>query len=128
MTFARFCLTTTLGVCVAVTSTHMVQGQILGTETESAGAEVQQAGGPTEDLSEISQTSWPSIPLPKLTMPQITMPRLWPSEEDDRPALLAPFVAGASKVSEGSKKAWEGGKRHFLCCVEKRRKHFAKDY
>ncbi len=118
MTIVRFGFTILLGCCITTESVQTSWGQILAAGTESTGAGVQQAGGAADDLGAIEQTSWPSvllpkITLPKITFPEITMPRLWPSTEDDRPALLAPFVVGATKVSQGMKKAWEGTKDIF---------------
>ena len=113
MTRIRFAFTVLFAVATTFAITSNCSAQVLGTEAEQAPTAVQQAGTTEGDLGVVKQTSWPSIPLPKLTMPQITLPRLWPSEEDDRPALLSPFVAGATKISEGTKKAWEGAKEIF---------------
>lgn len=118
MTIARIGFTTILSLGMIMGSAQISWGQLFGAGVESSTAElpageVQQAVGVEGDLGVVKQTSWPSIPLPSITMPQITMPRLWPSAEDDRPALLSPFIAGAAKVSEGSKKAWEGVKDMF---------------
>ena len=48
----------------------------------------------------------PKVTMPKLTMPKIEMPKM-PADP------LAPFKAGARKVGEGTKKAWEGTKEIF---------------
>ncbi|NOY41322.1 MAG: hypothetical protein GXP26_05740 [Planctomycetes bacterium] len=113
MTIARIGFTILLGCCIATESVQTSWGQILAVGAESTSVGVQQAGGAGDDLGVVEQTSWPSVLLPKITFPKITMPRLWPSTEDDRPALLAPFVVGASKVSQGMRKAWEGTKDIF---------------
>jgi hypothetical protein len=55
--------------------------------------------------SEVKQTAWPSIPLPKITMPKISMP--------DMSVITTPVKAGYGKVTEGTKKAWEGTKEIF---------------
>jgi hypothetical protein len=55
--------------------------------------------------SEVKQTAWPSIPLPKITMPKISMP--------DMSVITTPMKAGYGKVTEGTKKAWEGTKEIF---------------
>lgn len=55
--------------------------------------------------TEVKQTSWPSIPLPRITMPKIYMP--------DMSAITTPVKAGYGKVAEGTKKAWEGAKEIF---------------
>ena len=125
MIIARMVFITILALGTVSGSSQILHGQFFGakpkTQTpapqspavQATAGEVQQAVTAESDLGVVEQTSWPSIALPKITMPQITMPRLWPSEEDDRPALLTPFVAGANKVTAGTKKAWEGVKDIF---------------
>jgi hypothetical protein len=49
---------------------------------------------------------WGWFKMPTITMPKIAMPKM-PVDP------LAPFKASARKVSEGSKKAWEGTKELF---------------
>lgn len=60
---------------------------------------------PVKQDSEVKQTSWPSLPLPKITMPKISMP--------DMSTVTAPFKSGYSKVTAGTKSAWEGTKEMF---------------
>ncbi|MDZ4658643.1 MAG: hypothetical protein SH868_13790 [Bythopirellula sp.] len=50
----------------------------------------------------VKQAAWPSIPMPKITMPKISMP--------DMSAITAPVKSGYSKVTAGTKNAWEGTK------------------
>jgi len=71
---------------------------------QAGGAVASTAGGPVE------QTGWSGIPLPKVTMPKLTLPKLaMPSMS----SVTAPVKAGFSKVSSGTKKAWEGTKEIF---------------
>ena len=118
-------VTVLLAVCSVMTTlaTH-AKAQIINQPSRES-EEVSRATGDFDEgeLSEgVNQVGWPSIPLPKITLPKLTMPKvtmpkmppLWPSEANgDSPALLAPFAAGFSKVSSGSKKAWEGTKDMF---------------
>jgi hypothetical protein len=53
----------------------------------------------------VQQTAWPSIPLPKISMPKVSMP--------DMSVITKPVKAGFSKVTSGTKKAWEGTKEIF---------------
>lgn len=73
------------------------------------------------DSSGVKQTNWYTLPMPKITMPKIEMPRFhmpsfWASSAEasaDKPSMFAPVTAGAQKISDGSKKAWEGTKEMF---------------
>lgn len=70
---------------------------------------------PPVEPAATTPTGWlsmPKITMPKLTMPKIEMPKL-PSDP------LAPFKAGARKVSDGAKKAWEGTREMFSFGGEK---------
>jgi hypothetical protein len=54
---------------------------------------------------------WSWIKMPKITMPKIEMPKI---EMPKMPAdPLAPVKSSARKVSDGTKKAWEGTKELF---------------
>jgi hypothetical protein len=52
------------------------------------------------------ESPWSWIKMPKITMPKITMPKM-PADP------LAPIKASARKVSDGTKRAWEGTKEMF---------------
>ncbi len=52
------------------------------------------------------ESPWSWIKLPKITMPKITMPKM-PADP------LAPIKTSARKVSDGTKRAWEGTKEMF---------------
>jgi len=119
MTITRFSFTMLLGCCFAIGPVQFSLAQILDAPSQTpptqstipqptTPAQVQQAGTVADELANVEQTSWSGFALPK-----ITMPKLWPSTVDDRPALLSPFVSGATKVSDGAKKAWEGTKDIF---------------
>lgn len=116
--------------CLAAASTQLVCAQIINASIPQSDGGVKQATGDFDDAElagGIEQTGWPSIGWPKVTLPTITMPKitmpkltmpklppLWPSQSNGQsPALLAPFAAGFSKVSAGTKKAWEGTKELF---------------
>lgn len=107
-----------------VAMSSMAHAQVFE-KSASAPSQVTQADGNFSDgeLAEgVKQVGWPNIQLPKITLPKITMPTitlpklpaLWPSQADgDSPALLSPFIAGFSKLSAGTKNAWEGTKDMF---------------
>ena len=79
---------------------------------------VQTAAGNAESGEEqggILPVSWPSVSLPKITMPRVTMPKVtmpkWPTNADGSAVSpFAPITAGASKISAGTQKVWEGTK------------------
>ena len=120
MAITRAILALVLSWCLTLGSTQLLRGQIIKEPLPDSTGGVQQANaeiGSGAQSGLIQQVGWPSIPLPKVTLPQITMPKvtmpklppLWPSSGDDQsPALLSPFVSGFKKVSEGTRKAWEG--------------------
>jgi hypothetical protein len=54
---------------------------------------------------------WGWMKLPKVTMPKISMPKVAMPKMPADP--LAPVKSSAHKVSEGTKKAWEGTKEMF---------------
>src|SRR5690606_6458687 len=61
---------------------------------------------PSDEVdTNVKQTSWPMIPLPRVTMPQISMPDMSP--------ITSPVKSGFGKLSSGTKKAWEGTKEMF---------------
>ncbi|HYO24630.1 MAG TPA: hypothetical protein VEQ85_06730 [Lacipirellulaceae bacterium] len=66
------------------------------------------AVGTTTSSEDASQPAspWGWLQMPKFTMPKVTMPKL-PADP------LAPVKASARKVSEGTKRAWEGTKELF---------------
>ena len=64
-----------------------------------------QGSGSVKVDPEVKQTGWPSIPLPKITMPTITMP--------DMSVITTPVKTSYGKVTDGTKKAWEGTKEIF---------------
>lgn len=113
MAIARVRFSMMLGFWIAVGSMQVSLAQIFTAASDSTDGGVTQADIVGNEPGEVKQTSWPSISMPQIKMPQMTMPNLWPSAENDRPALLGPVAVGASKVSQGSKKAWEGMKGMF---------------
>jgi len=91
----------------------VLHAQVFNPPAAQPNVGVQQAGGPTAvtQTGAVEQTGWglampkltmPTITMPKLTMPKITMPNMI--------AVTGPFKSGFSKVTSGTKKAWEGTK------------------
>jgi hypothetical protein len=78
---------------------------LLGLSAASRAAEPAEAATPAAS-SPFGWLTMPKVTMPKLTMPKIEMPKM---PEDP----LMPFKAGARKVSDGTKKAWEGTKEIF---------------
>jgi len=74
---------------------------------------VQQAGGPAAvaQSGAVEQTGWglemPKLAMPKIIMPKLSMPKITMPSMD---AVTGPFKSGFSKVTSGTKKAWEGTK------------------
>jgi hypothetical protein len=70
---------------------------------------VQAPAGSASDITpteEPAASPWGWLKMPTITMPKITMPKM-PADP------LAPIKTSARKVSEGTKKAWEGTKELF---------------
>ena len=66
----------------------------------------QQPGSDITPTPEESKSPWGWLKMPTVTMPKITMPKM-PADP------LAPIKTSARKVSDGTKKAWEGTKEIF---------------
>ena len=109
-----------VGVLTAVVSISMAavsQAQIFEAPTPQPNALVQQAGGQVaaSQPGQVKQTAWSGIPMPKFTMPKMTMPKLamptmqMPSME----SVVGPVKSSFSKVTAGTKKAWEGTREIF---------------
>jgi hypothetical protein len=64
------------------------------------------APAPSDDITPTEQSPWGWIKMPKIHMPKIEMPKM-PADP------LAPIKTSARKVSDGTKKAWEGTKEIF---------------
>ncbi len=66
------------------------------------------AGGSTigSEAADDAPSPWSWIKMPKITMPKIEMPKM-PADP------LAPIKTSARKVSDGTKRAWEGTKELF---------------
>ncbi len=87
---------------VAVLRAQVFNAPAAGSVQPAGGAAVAQTGA-------VEQTGW-GLPMPKITMPKLTMPTLtMPSMG----AVTGPFKSGFSKVTSGTKKAWEGTKEIF---------------
>jgi hypothetical protein len=71
----------------------------------SGGEKSSASSGSVKIDPEVKQTAWPSIPLPKISMPKISMP--------DMSVITTPVKAGFGKVTDGTRKAWEGTKEIF---------------
>jgi hypothetical protein len=57
------------------------------------------------------QSPWGWLKMPKVTMPKVTMPKISMPKMPADP--LAPIKSSAAKVTDGTKKAWEGTKEMF---------------
>ncbi len=96
------------------------QGQVLdstGNDARQAQAtlpsadEVEKAVAEEEKRGGLIKVSWPSIPAPKITLPEFNPPKIsfpWSGEEGQ--SFFAPIEAGAKKIGEGTKQAWNGFK------------------
>ena len=102
MTFTRSVIGWVLVCTVSAAGIPKSDAQILGGEAD-AGSSTQYSA-PRMD-PDVKQTAWPSIPLPRVTMPKVTMP--------DMSLVTTPIKSGYSKVTAGTKKAWEGTKEIF---------------
>jgi len=94
----------------------ILHAQVFDRPATQSNVDVQQAGGPVvAQTGSVEQTGW-GIPMPKLTMPTLTMPKLTMPKltMPSMGAVTGPFKSGFSKVSAGTKKAWEGTKEMFL--------------
>ncbi len=117
MAISRSCVAVALGLLVAAGQVAVVDAQVIDA-LSTTGEGVQTAAGSAETEEEqggFLPVSWPSVSLPKISMPKITMPKIsmpkWPTNADGSAiSPLAPITAGTSKVSAGTKKAWEGAK------------------
>jgi hypothetical protein len=97
MSFAR--LLGTLGVLATLAAARPAAGQSVG--------DPQTAVDPAAtDVTPTPTSPWSWIRLPKITMPKIEMPKM-PADP------FAPIKTSARKVSDGTKRAWEGTKELF---------------
>lgn len=69
-------------------------------------------GSSVDAEPDADDSPWGWVKLPTITMPTITMPKM---PEDP----LAPLKASARKVSEGTRRAWEGTRELFTFGGEK---------
>lgn len=121
MTISRSCVAIAASLLVAAGQAVAVDAQIINSSSSKSGDGVQTAVGTVETSEKqggILPASWPSVSLPKIAMPKITMPKItmpkWPTNADGSAVSpMAPITAGASKVSAGTQKAWEGAKEMF---------------
>jgi hypothetical protein len=88
-----------VAVALTVVMSDFAAAQVFG------GSENKTAPPALHQDSEVKQTAWPSIPMPKISMPKISMP--------DMSVVTGPVKSGYSKVTSGTKKAWEGTKEMF---------------
>ena len=116
MTILQKFVVFSLSLLVVAGQAAYVDGQIINASSSTNEGGVQTAVGSSEMGEEkggFLPVSWPSITLPKVTMPKVNMPK-WPTNPDGSAVSpFAPISAGATKVSEGTKKAWEGAKEMF---------------
>ncbi len=121
MTISRKCVVVAVSLLVAagqavVVDVQITEAQILNASVPTSSEGVQTAAGNAktgEEQGGFLPVSWPSVSLPKVTMPIITMPK-WPTNADGTAVSpFAPITAGASKISAGTRKVWEGAKEMF---------------
>ena len=98
-------------ICVVVLASlaSAACAQVFNAPAPQPKAPVQQAAVPAgaAPAGAVEQTGWDGVPLPKVTLPKITMPKItMPNME----SITGPVKSGFSKVSAGTKKAWEGTK------------------
>ncbi|MEM9354296.1 MAG: hypothetical protein AAGA92_14915 [Planctomycetota bacterium] len=72
---------------------------------------VEKAVAKEEKRGGLIKVSWPSIPAPKITFPEFKPPKIsFPWSGEDGASFFAPIEAGARKIGEGTKQAWNGFK------------------
>jgi hypothetical protein len=117
-----FCLSCLLLLAVYPLASAQVLDPPSGDAAKSVGVVTAQASGKaSEDSSGVKQASWYSLPMPKIMLPKIempsfSMPSFWASGDAssaDKPSIFAPLTTGAQKISDGSKRAWDGAKDMF---------------
>ncbi|MCH7751813.1 MAG: hypothetical protein IH898_06620 [Planctomycetes bacterium] len=121
MTISRKCVAVAVSLLVAAGQAVVVDAQIINASVPTSSEGVQTAAGNAktgEEQGGFLPVSWPSVSLPKVTMPKITMPKIpmpkWPTNADGSAVSpFAPITAGASKISAGTQKAWQGAKEMF---------------
>lgn len=100
MTIARHAFLSSIILTILLSACPTVTAQAIKASSGKNGAP---GGAPQmHQDSAVKQAAWPSIPMPKITMPKISMP--------DMSAITAPVKSGYSKVTAGTKNAWEGTK------------------
>ena len=112
------CLLRTTFVLIVIGQATVLSAQVFNAPTPEPMAAVQQAGGTTSaaqtgavrQTGAVEESSWSGVPLPKITLPKITMPKM---TMPNMSSVTGPVKSGFSKVSSGTKKAWEGTKEMF---------------
>jgi hypothetical protein len=116
MTISRRCVAVAESLLAAAGQAVAVNAQVISAPAPTSGEGVQTAVANVETGKEqggFLPVSWPSVSLPQISMPKIGMPK-WPTNADGSAVSpMAPIAAGASKVSAGARKAWEGAKEMF---------------
>ena len=116
MTISRKCVAVAVSFLVATGQAVVVDAQIINASVPTSSKGVQTAAGDAKTKEEqggFLPVSWPSVSLPKVTMPKITMPT-WPTNADGSAVSpFAPITVGASKISAGTQKVWQGTKEMF---------------
>lgn len=98
----------TLSALLVFSLACRAEGQVFNPISSPPDSTVQPAGGvsaPTD--GEVEQATHSGFPLPKITLPKITMPKVTMPKMD---SITGPVKSGFGKVSDGTKKAWEGTK------------------
>ena len=126
MAISRKCVAVAVSLLVAagqavVVDVQITEAQILNASVPTSSEGVQTAAGnpnTEEEQGGFLPVSWPSVSLPQVSMPKMTMPKIpmptWPTNADGSAVSpLAPITFGASKISAGTQKAWEGAKEMF---------------
>lgn len=106
MTIARQTFLSSLILTYMFIAAVPCSAQLFGGQEEKKESHKTVGGTPQmREDSDVKQTGFAGIPMPKLTMPKLTMP--------DMSSVTAPFKSGYNKVSAGTKSAWEGTKEMF---------------
>lgn len=126
MAISRKCVAVAVSLLVAagqavVVDVQITEAQILNASVPTSNEGVQTAAGNAktgEEQGGFLPVSWPSVSLPKVPMPKMAMPKIpmptWPTNADGSAvSAFTPITVGASKISAGTQKVWQGTKEMF---------------
>ena len=123
MTISKFCLALIACPVLALLLVAESPAQVLSPDAVAT-SPVDSGVVGTDKTAQAAESDgfWSAIKMPKVTMPKISMPKVsfpsWPKDENGiakspfQP-ITAGMKSGVSKISSGTKKAWEGTKELF---------------